>query len=312
MTKKKGPGKAYRVGMNDIELHDFFATEEAAEAWFIASRWPDGVRCPKCDSDNVQERPTRKPQPFRCRACRKDFSVRTGSVMHASKLPLRVWALALHALATDIKGTSSLKLHRKLGITQKAAWHLAHRIRETWEDKHHLFDGPVEADETYFGGKEINKHASKKIKAGRGTVGKFAVVGVKDRATNHVCAQVVDSTDAETLQSLVLEHTRDAATVYTDEARAYDSIPRVHETVQHGKGVYVKGPVTTNGMESFWSMMKRGYVGTYHYMSRKHLDRYVKEFVGRHNQREADTIDQMVGMARGLDGKRLTYQQLTA
>ena len=156
-----------------------FPDDAAAEAWFVNARWADGVHCPRCDSDNVQPRPTRKPQPYRCRDCRKDFSVKTGTVMQGSNLGLQKWALAVYLLATGIKGVSSMKLHRDLGVTQKTAWHLGHRIREALEDHRGLFAGPVEIDETYVGGIERNKHNRKKLRAGRGAVGKTAVVGVK-------------------------------------------------------------------------------------------------------------------------------------
>ena len=138
-----------------------FLTDQAAEEWVITIRWPNGVRCPVCDSDNVQPRPTRKPQPFGCRSCRKDFSVKTGTVMQSSNLGLRKWAFAVYLMTTGIKGTSSMKLRRDLGITQKTAWHLGHRIREAFNDHQGVFSGPLEIDETFIGGKEGNKHAKK-------------------------------------------------------------------------------------------------------------------------------------------------------
>ena len=145
----KGPGKNYRKGMTMMEVMRMFPDDAAAEKWFAGIRWPDGVECPRCSSRNVQERRTRKPQPYRCRDCRRDFSVRTGTLMQGSNLGFQKWAFAIHLMNTNIKGVSSMRLHRELGITQKSAWHLAHRIREAWDDHDGSpFVGPVEADET--------------------------------------------------------------------------------------------------------------------------------------------------------------------
>ena len=131
---RRAPGRHYREGMTLAELLRLLPDDAAAERWFVETRWPDGVRCPRCDSDDVQHRRTRKPQPYRCRACRRDFSVKTDTLMHASPLGLQTWALAVYLSVTGLKGTSSLKLHRDLGIAQTNAWHLAHRIREAWDD----------------------------------------------------------------------------------------------------------------------------------------------------------------------------------
>ena len=294
-----------------VQLTAMFPDDMTAEQWFVVQRWPQGVRCPVCDSDNVQERKTRKPQPYRCRSCRKDFSVKTGTLMHDSKLGYRVWAIALYLMSTGIKGVSSMKLHRDLGITQKTAWYLAHRIREAWKNDDDVFGGPVEVDETYMGGRETNKHESKKAKAGRGTVGKAAVIGMKDRQTKQVQATVIEHTDRPTLSGFVNDRIVSGAKVYSDEHSGYDWIEN-HEIVRHSVKEYVNGMAHTNGIESFWALLKRGYHGIYHKMSKKHLGRYVTEFSGRFNQRPCDTIDQMRLMARGLTGKRLSYADLIA
>ena len=236
MAKQSAPGKFYRQGIGLPELFQMFPDDATAEEWFIANRWPDGLRCAPCASPNAGREGNHPQMPFHCRDCRKFFSVKTGTVMQSSKLGYQKWALAIYILTTNIKGTSSMKLHRDLGVTQKTAWHLAHRIRQCWQEQTATFLGPVEADETYIGGKEGNKHAGKKLRAGRGTVGKTAVVGVKDRLTNRVNAAVVEATDAPTLQGFVEAHTEDTATVYTDEAKAYTGLARPHEVVKHSVG----------------------------------------------------------------------------
>ena len=306
----KAPGKFYRKGLSMLDLMRMFPDDESAERFFVKSRWPKGVCCIKCGSVNVQERPTRKPQPYRCRDCRKDFSVRTDSLMHSSPLGYRVWAVAIYLLTTNIKGVSSMRLHRELGITQKSAWHLAHRIRENFEDSEQM-RGPVEVDECYMGGKESNKHASRKLRAGGGTVGKTPVVGAKDRASNRVSATALPFIDKKLALEFVRYVAKKKAIVFTDEAKVYDDLAH-HETVRHSVGEYVRDQVHTNGIESFWSMLKRGHMGTYHKMSPKHLDRYVQEFAGRHNIRDLDTIRQMQVIAQNFDRKRLPYKTLTS
>ena len=278
--------------------------------WFEEWLWGSERACVRCGSVNTH-RASHKTMPYRCSDCRKYFSVRTGTAMERSKVPLRKWAWAIYLEMTSLKGVSSVKLGRDIGVTQTTAWFMQHRIREAFADLAVEFEGPVEVDESYFGGLERNKHESKKQKAGRGTVGKTAVVGAKDRETGRVAARVVEHTDRQTLQGFVVEHIADGATVYTDEASAYDGLSN-HESVGHSVGEWVRGMAHTNGVESFWSMLKRAHKGVYHKLSAKHLQRYVNEFAGRHNIREMDTLEQMQHVVAGMIGKRLMYKELIA
>ena len=168
----------------------------------------------------------------------------------------------------------------------------------------------MHADLHYLGGKEKNKHESKKLKAGRGAAGKVTVIGAKDRKTKKVKAKVIKGTDKATLQGFVLASALTGATVYTDDHSSYHGLPFEHETVRHSVNEHVRDQAHTNGIESFWALLKRGYHGTYHHMSPKHLQRYVNEFAGRQGIRELNTIDQVANVARRMQGKRLTYREL--
>ena len=183
------------------------------------------------------------------------------------------------------------------------------RIREAWNKQNDPFTGPAEVDEVYIGGKESNKHASKKLHAGRGAVGKVPVVGIKDRGSNQVAAAVAGGTDKKTLHGYIAAHVKPGSQLFTDEHKAYAGMLN-HKAVKHSVGQYVKDQAHTNGIESFWALLKRGYYGTYHKMSPKHLQRYVDEFSGRYNARSMDTAEQMQGVARGMDQKRLRYRDL--
>ena len=232
---KRAPGKHYRKGLSITEAVEMFSDAEFTEKWFVEQRWPDGVKCPGCDSDNIQTRTKRKPQPFRCNACRKDFSVKTDTVMHSSNLPLKTWGVAIYILTTGIKGTASMKLHRDLGVTQKSSWHLAHRIRKAWESDRQSFAGPSEVDESYFGGKEKNRHASKKVNIGAGATGKAVVVAVKDRPTNQIKGSAVKDTSYISLRHFVERNVKPGSMVYSDEHNAYRYLYNLgHETVSHG------------------------------------------------------------------------------
>lgn len=307
---KTAPGKHYRQGVSLADLFRLFPDNRSAEQWFEDQIWPDNTRvCPLCASDRTKETPKRKPLPYWCSSCRRHFSVKTGTALMRSKISYQHWAFAVCLCATNLKGISSMRLHRELNIRQATAWFMAHRIRQAWTQYEQRFQGPVEVDETYLGGKAKNKHVSHRTYRGTGTVGKTAVVGMKDRKTNTIQAQVVQDTTRSTLQTFVSKRVKEDTIMYTDDHGAYRGLPH-HRTVRHSVKEYVNGQAHTNGIESFWSLLKRGYYGTFHTMSPKHLHRYVNEFAGRHNIREADTLRQMQGMVAGLVGRRLMYQEL--
>ncbi len=304
---RKAPGKAHREGITLIQMMDMFPTEEAATEWFEEVIWPNGRHCPKCGSDRTRDA-SHKKMPYWCSDCRSYFSVKTGTAMQRSKIPLRKWAIAIYLCLTSLKSVSSMKLQRDLGVSQPTAWFMLHRIREAWGDEGNgPFDGPVEVDEAYFGGKR-----KELAEIGRGAVGKMAVVGAKDRATNQVHAEVVEATDKATLHDFVDDMTDPDTVVYTDDASVYNGIPNPHESVKHSVSEYVRGMAHTNGIESFWSMLKRAHKGTFHKMSPKHLQRYVSEFAGKYNIRESDTLDQMRDTVARLVGRNLLWRDLIA
>ena len=313
----KAPGKHYRKGISTKQFYRMFPDNDTAEQWFIDQRWPDGITCPRCGSDNVQTTTAHKTMPFRCRkskktgSCGRYFSTKTNTFMERANIGYQDWLYAFYLVATNLKSVSSMKIHREIGVTQKTAWYLAHRIRKAWDaGAENLFAGPVEVDETYVGGRRRNMPASKrKVLTGRGPKGKVAVAGIRDRATNQVSARVVEDTTCETLGEFIMESVIPGTKIYTDDATAYTHLPN-HKSVKHSVSEYVRGSVHTNGIESFWATLKRAHKGTFHRLSAKHLHRYVDEFVGRHNMRELDTLDQMALIARKMKGKAIRYKEL--
>lgn len=295
--------------LSTYEFHAMFPDEASAVTWYETVRWKDGRRCPHCGATDTVS--CTKPQPYRCRSCRKHFSVKTGTVMQSSKLPVKKWLYAMSLMSVSKKGLSSLRLARELGIAQEAAWRLGHKIREAWnQDAVFPMTGEVEVDETYMGGKEKNKYAAQQRHGGRGGVGKQAVIGLRARS-GEVRAFPIDNTDACTLQGSARRHVEPGAAVYTDGHAGYMGMREYRqESVVHNVGEYVRDRVHTNGIESFWSLLKCGYMGTFHQMSVKHLSPYVDEFCYRHNNRKLHALTFMARTAESLVGRSSPYHVL--
>ena len=295
-----------------------FPDEESAEKFFAERRWgKDGKKrfCPHCGS--VRTVTMNHKMPYRCKDCRKFFSVRTKSILAESNVPLHKWLMAMYLLNTNLKGVPSTKLANDLGITQKTAWFLAHRIRKAFEDQQEAkFVSDVEVDETYMGGKYSNMHKSRKPRmVGAGPQDKTPVVGIKERGSRKVKAKVTERASGVLLRGMVTETVKEGVVVYTDQNRSYEGLVKKnykHESVNHGVGEYIRGKAHTNGVESFWSMLKRGHTGVYHKMSPKHLQRYIDEYVGRHNARPLSTMTQIELTFKGMNGKRLKYKELVS
>ncbi|MCY4156759.1 MAG: IS1595 family transposase [Gammaproteobacteria bacterium] len=274
-----------------VEITRLFPHNEVVEQWLIGIRWPEGISCPHCGSENVQEKAKHPTMPHRCRSCRKFFSVCTGTVMQASNLDYQFWVIVIYLFCTFLKSVSGMKLYRDLDITQKSAWHLAHRLRKAFAHEPSLYSGPVEVDETYIGGR--NRHAHKRQERTQGGSGEVIVAAAKDRATQQISAAILPNIEAGTLNGFVAGRAKHDATIYTDDHPSCRKLPYRHEAVKHSVSEYVPGQALVNGIESFWALLKRGYHGTFHHFSHKHLKRYVCEFAARYNIRELDTLMQM-------------------
>jgi len=296
--------------ISTFQLFEMFPDQETARTYLESRLWPNGPKCPVC---GLKERITvRKEGFYRCNQCKEDFTVRTGTIFERSHVPLHKWIYAMYLLVTARKGISSMQLAKEIGITQKSAWFVLHRLREACGgDDLSKLKGIIEIDETFVGGKETNKHEHKKLKAGRGTVGKTPILGMRERGGRTI-AMPISGTDAKTIQAAIHQHVEIGSTIHTDEAGAYIGMSFDHDTVNHSQGEYVRDDVTTNGIESVFAVMKRGIYGVYHHTSKKHLARYVDEFSFRLNEGNVKnhTLTRLDSFVDGVAGKRLTYKAL--
>lgn len=305
--------------MNLKEISKF--DEDGAREYLEGLRWPDGPLCPYCGYHEAM-RLKGKSTPrgtLKCKQCRKKFTVRVGTIFERSHIELRTWLMAFSIVCSSKKGVSAKQLERQLGLgSYKTAWFMVHRIRHALaaDDPMALLKGTVQADETYVGGKPRNRHG-KKNKRGRGTQGKVPVIGlVENGGEGRVKARVVADVSAKTLHKFALENVRADATIHTDEWQGYRGMDKLffggHETVKHSIGEYVREGVSTNMIESFWSLLKRGITGSFHHVSREHLQRYVDEFVWRWCNRDMTDAERTEFALSLTEGRRLMYRNQQA
>jgi transposase-like protein len=303
--------------LNLNSLAPIFADEDKAREFLEAKRWPNGPVCPHCASPHVytlrpksaSKRPVRAGV-YKCGKCRRQFTVRIGTIFEESKLPLRKWLMAIHLMTSSKKGVSSHQIARQLGITVKSAWFLTHRIREAMKEQPlaGLLKGNIEVDETYVGGKPRHKGDNKR---GRGTK-KTPVMVLVQRDGKARC-KPLENVTTETLKAEIAVNVAKEAVIMTDELASYKGLDHAHESVKHGAKEYVKKlesglSVHTNTAESFFAILKRGHYGIYHQMSKRHLPRYCCEFGFRWNHREVSDGERMVSVIEGMSGKRLMYR----
>lgn len=306
-----------RSTISTYKVFEMFPDETSARVYLESRLWPNGPICPQCKSG---ERLTiRKAGFYRCNACKDfDFTVRTDTIFGRSHIPLNKWVYAMYLLVTARKGISSMQLAKEIGVTQKSAWFMLCRLREACQtpESRDKLRGIVEVDECFVGGKEANKHERKKLKAGRGAVGKVAVLGFRERQ-GRTRAMVITATDIATVQNAIHGEIETGSTIYTDNYPAYEGLEGLffrHHAVNHSAGQYAQGPVNTNSIESVWAVLKRGLHGVYHHASPKHLHRYVNEFSFRLNEGNVarHSLERLASFVDAVAGRRITYREVIA